>query len=123
MSGPFSLSQSPATRVFHEPHRLAIMSVLCAAERGRAFSDLRDECGLTDGNLNRHLKVLEDAGAVRISKAFVKSKPCTTLRISPKGLTMFSEYLDSLAVVLETARESLPEGTRVPSRLGRPAFA
>lgn len=119
MSAPVPLSESPVTRIFHEPHRLGIMSVLCAAERGRTFSDLKVECGLTDGNLNRHLRVLEDAGAVNVSKAFVKSKPCTTLRISPKGLAMFSKYLDSLAAVLETAREALPEGTRA----GRPALA
>ena len=53
-----SMSKEPATnaleRIFHEPNRLAIMSTLCAADEGLAFTDLRDACGLTDGNLNRH---------------------------------------------------------------------
>lgn len=53
------------SRVFHEPRRLAIMSVLCAsAPTGLSFSELRAQCGLTDGNLNRHLKTLEEAGAI-----------------------------------------------------------
>ena len=69
-------------RIFHEPNRLAIMSAVCAAKDGLSFPDLKAECELTDGNLNRHLKVLQDAGAVKIHKAFVKDKPRTTVRLS-----------------------------------------
>ena len=42
--------------------RLAITSALCQADDGKAFADLKQLCNLTDGNLNRHLKVLEEAG-------------------------------------------------------------
>ena len=45
-------------RLFHEPNRLAILSALCTARNGISFTDLRDACRLTDGNLNRHLKAL-----------------------------------------------------------------
>lgn len=43
-------------RVFHEPNRMSILSVLCASRGGMPFTELRDRCGLTDDNLNRHVK-------------------------------------------------------------------
>jgi DNA-binding transcriptional ArsR family regulator len=101
-------------RIFHEPGRLAIMSAVCAADKGVSFTELKESCNLTDGNLNRHLKVLEEAGAVRIEKTFVKSKPRTTIRISRKGLEQFSDYLAALAGVLENARKAMPAEKRKP---------
>ncbi len=95
-------------RLFHEPSRLAIMSALCAAEDGLTFGELKDTCDLTDGNLSRHLKALEEAGAVRIDKAFVGAKPRTTVRLTAAGLDRFREYLDALEEVLEKARHALP---------------
>ncbi|NQT94699.1 MAG: transcriptional regulator [Lentisphaerae bacterium] len=95
-------------RIFHEPNRLSIMSALCASRQGLAFGELRDTCALTDGNLNRHLKTLSDAGAVEIDKEFVGVKPRTTVRISKLGLERFNEYLGALTEVLEAAREALP---------------
>jgi DNA-binding transcriptional ArsR family regulator len=95
-------------RLFHEPNRLAIMSALCAADQGLTFNELKEECNLTDGNLNRHLKALDEAGAVTIEKAFVDLKPRTTIRISSKGLEKFSEYLEALGEVLKKAKTAVP---------------
>jgi len=95
-------------RLFHEPNRLAIVSALCAADDGLPFVGLRDACGLTDGNLNRHLKVLEEAGAVRIGKKFVDDKPRTTVRLSREGLQRFQDYLEVLTAVLKQAHRALP---------------
>ena len=95
-------------RIFHEPNRLAIMSHLCAAGAGVSFNELKEACNLTDGNLNRHLKALEEAGAVRIRKSFVQGKPRTTISISKGGLDRFSEYLSALSEVLEQASRAIP---------------
>ena len=95
-------------KIFHEPNRLAIMSALCAADQGMSFGELKLTCDLTDGNLNRHLKVLKENKVVRISKTFVADKPRTTVFISAKGLDRFNEYLSALAAVIEQAREALP---------------
>ncbi len=111
-------------KIFHEPNRLAIMSSLCAAEKGLTFNRLREQCSLTDGNLNRHLKVLEDTGAIRVSKAFVKNMPQTTVSLSKKGLKRFEEYLAALQQVLETAQQGLqaePQRQTVPT--GRTVMA
>ena len=94
-------------RIFHEPHRLAIMSALCGAMDGQAFNDLKSECELTDGNLSRHLKTLENAGAVRIKKSFVGSKPRTTVFASEEGREGFLEYLKALEGVLTRAAEAV----------------
>jgi DNA-binding transcriptional ArsR family regulator len=112
-------------RIFHEPSRLAIMSALCAERDGLSFTELREACRLTDGNLNRHLKVLEAHGAVRIAKRFVASKPRTTLHLTKAGLKRFQEYLDALALVLEKARRALPEESRrvLPAAAARLARA
>ena len=113
-------------RIFHEPNRLAIMSALAAAPRGRAFTEIRDECSLTDGNLSRHLKALEEAGAVRIRKAFVAGKPLTTVHLTAWGLERFSEYLAALAKVLRAAQQAVvPEKTtaRAGAGLWRPVRA
>ncbi len=95
-------------RIFHEPSRLAIMSALCAAEKGMTFGELKETCDLTDGNLNRHLAVLSEAGAVRIEKAFVDARPRTTVLLTKTGLARFMEYLDALTDVLKKARSAIP---------------
>ena len=95
-------------RIFHEPSRLAIMSTLCAAEKGMTFGELKETCDLTDGNLNRHLAVLSEAGAVRIEKAFVDARPRTTVLLTKTGLARFMEYLDALTDVLKKARSAIP---------------
>lgn len=109
ISNPFESIE----RIFHEPNRLSIMSALCAAEKGLAFGELKEICGLTDGNLSRHLKALEDAGAVRIEKKFVASKPRTTIFISADGLEKFNDYLNALGEVLKKAKKSLRPETSV----------
>lgn len=106
-------------KIFHEPNRLAIMSTLCAADRGIPFSDLKAACRLTDGNLNRHLKVLEEEGVIRMDKAFVQSRPRTTIYLTKTGFKRFNEYLSALAEVLEQARQAAGTEHR-KSRL--PAF-
>lgn len=99
-------------RIFHEPNRMAIMSVLCTAEKGLRFSDLKKSCNLTDGNLNRHLKVLSEAKTVTIKKKFVDDKPCTTISLSKLGLQRFSEYLNALEQVLKRAKDAVSEEAR-----------
>ena len=93
--------------LFHEPNRLAMMSALSQAIDGLTFNDLKRECGLTDGNLSRHLKTLEEAEAIRIEKTFVDAKPRTTVFLSDAGRKSFIEYLQALEEVLEKAARSV----------------
>lgn len=104
-------------KLFHEPNRLSIMSAVCGADEPLPFVELKELCGLTDGNLNRHLKVLEEAGAIGIRKAFVDGKPRTTVAITRRGLERFSAYLEVLGRVLRKAKRAMPperKGVELP---------
>jgi len=106
--------------VFHEPNRLSIMSALCNASDGMTFNELKEECDLTDGNLSRHLKALEDEKAVRIKKTFVKSKPQTTIYLTDRGRDSFIEYLQALEEVLKQAAGSLAQqDSKLPVQLAK----
>jgi DNA-binding MarR family transcriptional regulator len=107
MSSNISQQGEFLEKIFHEPNRLSIMSILCAAEKGMSFNEIRDECSLTDGNLSRHLKALEESGAVVVTKKFVDNKPRTTVSISAAGLERFTEYLSALSEILNKAKKSL----------------
>ncbi|MDA0322744.1 MAG: transcriptional regulator [Verrucomicrobia bacterium] len=111
-------------RVFHEPNRLAIMSALAAEDKGIAFTDLKATCNLTDGNLSRHLKALEDTGAVRIEKSFVGVKPRTTISMTVGGRAQFTTYLDALEQVLRAAEQAVAHSAPTASPpLGNKATA
>src|SRR5262249_56881382 len=69
-------------RVMHERARLSLLTSLAAHQKGLAFADLKRLCGLTDGNLSRHLRILEEAGLVEIAKAFPDNRPPTTCRLT-----------------------------------------
>ncbi len=94
-------------RIFHEPSRLAILSLLCSTANGVSFNELKEECQLTDGNLSRHLKTLEDSRVIRIEKKFIENRPRTTIFLTDGGRESFIEYLNALEEVLKKAETSL----------------
>lgn len=126
MKQPPEADMSALERIFHEPNRMAIMSVLCAASGELTFTELKGLTGLTDGNLSRHLKALEDDGVIRIRKAFVGVKPRTTVALTDKGLKRFDEYLSALSEVLRKAKQAVAtdrrKATAAPA-MGKKAFA
>ncbi len=96
-------------RVMHEKARLGVLSSLVAHPKGLAFADLKQLCGLTDGNLSRHLQVLQEAGLVEISKSFENNRPQTTCRLSRSGRKRFLEYLALLEQVVRDAAKTAGE--------------
>lgn len=105
---PFSALE----RVFHEPNRLAILSALAGAPDGLSFSELKETCGLTDGNLNRHLKALADADTVTTGKDRGKGRARTVVRLSDSGHEKFVAYLNTLEEVLQVAAKSVKQTKR-----------
>jgi DNA-binding transcriptional ArsR family regulator len=90
-------------RVIHERARLSVLTSLMVHPKGLSFGDLKQLCGLTDGNLSRHLQVLQEAGLVDISKAFDQNRPQTACRITPDGRRRYLEYLAVLESVVRDA--------------------
>lgn len=96
-------------RVIHEKARLGVLTSLMAHSKGLAFADLKQLCGLTDGNLSRHLQVLQDAGLVKITKGYEGNRPHTTCRLTGQGRKRFLEYLSVLEQVVSDAAEAADE--------------
>lgn len=93
-------------RVLHEKARLAILTSLADHPTGLGFTELRDLCGLTDGNLSRHVQILESAGILQVTKTFEGRRPHTSCQLTDGGRSRFSEYLSVLEQVLRAARRS-----------------
>ncbi|WP_062218687.1 winged helix-turn-helix domain-containing protein [Aureimonas sp. D3] len=97
-------------RVIHEKARLGVMTSLAGQPKGLGFADLKRLCGLTDGNLSRHLQVLEEAGFVRIDKSFSGKRPVTTCFLTEKGRESFLDYLAILEQVVRDAASASKRG-------------
>jgi DNA-binding MarR family transcriptional regulator len=87
-------------RVIHEKARLSVLTSLVAHPKGLVFGDLKQMCGLTDGNLSRHLQVLEEAGLIDIEKGYDRNRPQTVVRITSQGRTRYLDYLTVLEQVV-----------------------
>ena len=86
--------------VIHSRIRLAIMSVLISVDAAD-FVFLREKVNATDGNLSIHLKKLEEAGYVSVTKEFVGKKPVTTYKLNRKGRKAFEAYIDRLESMIK----------------------
>ncbi len=93
-------------RVIHERARLGGLTSLMARPKGVAFAELKSLCGLTDGNLSRHLQTLQEAGLVEVTKGFERNRPLTLCRITDEGRGRFLEYLEVLEQVVRDAAEA-----------------
>jgi len=90
-------------RVIHERARLSILTSLITNSKGVTFNDLKQLCALTDGNLSRHLRVLEKDNMVEIVKGHERNRPLTVCRITPSGRKRYLEYLSTLEQVVRDA--------------------
>lgn len=90
-------------RVLHEKARLGIVTSLAARSEGLLFTDLKSLCNLTDGNLSRHLAVLQEAQIVVIQKGKRGKRPQTLCRLSQSGRKRYLAYIAVLSAVLDDA--------------------
>jgi DNA-binding transcriptional ArsR family regulator len=79
----------------HQRSRLAILAVLYELSRAD-FRLLHQSTGLTDGNLGRHIQVLEGAGLVTVEKGYSGRKPHTVVEISPEGILALEAEVEVL---------------------------
>ena len=86
-------------RIMHERARLGVLTALLANPKGLPFAMIKKLCGLTDGNLSRHLEVLEAAKLIEITKT-AEVRPQSLCRITAEGRKRFLAYLAELERVL-----------------------
>jgi DNA-binding MarR family transcriptional regulator len=104
-------------RAIHEKARLGILTSLVAHPEGLLFNDLKELCSLTDGNLNRHLAVLDEAQIVTTKRPAKRGRPQTMVVMTPAGRRRFQQYLNVLEQVLADAAASQPQVAVIRGRV------
>jgi DNA-binding MarR family transcriptional regulator len=87
-------------RTIHEQGRLGLMSLLAAAPE-LSFTELRDHLGMTDGNVTTHIRTLQEAGYVSVTKSYEHKRPLTTCALTAKGRAAFTTYINSLEKIVQ----------------------
>jgi DNA-binding transcriptional ArsR family regulator len=89
--------------IIHQSTRLRIMAALDDDPDGAGltFARLKAILGTTDGNLGAHLRTLENAGYIAISKSSVGGRVSSTVAIAPKGRAAFIAHVGFLREVLD----------------------
>jgi DNA-binding MarR family transcriptional regulator len=87
-------------RVIHEKGRLAIMSMLAASPE-LSFTEMRDALSMTDGNLTTHIRTLQEAGYISVTKSFQNNRPHTTCSLTAAGHKAFTNYINLLEKIIQ----------------------
>ncbi|MGB2954501.1 MAG: transcriptional regulator [Anaerolineales bacterium] len=91
-------------QIIHTPARLRILVLLYVVE-SLDYVFLKNQTGLSWGNLATHLGKLESAGYIEIKKGYQGKKPQSLIQLTPQGRRAFREYKTKLVQVLD----DLPE--------------
>jgi DNA-binding MarR family transcriptional regulator len=89
--------------VIHAQARLRIVSALATHELGESitFPRLLELLDMTAGNLSTHLRKLEDAKYVLVTKTHEARVPVTYLELTKHGRRAFEDYTDALRALLK----------------------
>ena len=86
--------------VVHQRVRLGILAVLSETSEC-TFATLREQLGLTDGNLGGHIRILEQAELIQVHKGYEGRRPCTWLRLTRNGRTALRHEIAALQRLVE----------------------
>lgn len=90
-------------RIIHEKGRLAILSLMAATPE-LSFTEIRDTLSMTDGNLTAHIRTLQEAGLVSVTKTFQRGRPLTTYSLTISGKKAFATYIDLLEQIVRQTK-------------------
>jgi predicted ArsR family transcriptional regulator len=96
------VTQHPIHRLNDDVHqrvRLGILACLAGVTRAD-FAFLRAELGVTDGNLGRHLEVLDAAGLISLSKSSGTGRPRTWVKLTRAGREALRREVEALRQIL-----------------------
>jgi DNA-binding MarR family transcriptional regulator len=91
-------------RIIHEKGRMAIMSLLAASPE-LSFTEMRETLKMTDGNLSVHIRTLQEAGYVVVSKSYQNNRPLTTCALTAAGKKGFTEYINLLEQIVRQTKQ------------------
>ncbi len=98
-------SMSELDPVIHAPARLRLVATLSALGDGdtMSFPRLQKLLAMTGGNLSTHLRRLEDAGYVAVTKTHEGRTPATYVALTRAGRLAFENYTTTLRSLLDPA--------------------
>lgn len=91
----------------HQRVRLGILTVAREADRVE-FVFLKKHLAVTDGNLSRHLKVLEDSGLITLEKGYAGKRPRTWIALTREGAQALDAELRALRALVHRLEASGP---------------
>ncbi|MGA2141409.1 MAG: transcriptional regulator [Brevinematales bacterium] len=89
--------------IFQARARIGIMTILISSG-DTDFTDIKEQAGLTGGNLGAHIRVLEDAGYIEVIKGYAGRRPRTTCRVTQRGRETFLKYLTQMEEILKNLK-------------------
>ena len=94
--------------VIHAQARLRVVSALSVMRDADriAFPRLQETLRMTAGNLSVHLRKLEDAGYVEVTKTHRGRTPTTLVRLTHRGRLAFEDYTAALHALINPTEES-----------------
>ena len=75
-----------------------------AAAKLSGIACLRDTLNMTDGNLTTHIRTLQEAGYVSVTKSFQNNRPHTTCSLTASGKKAFTNYINLLEAIIQQNR-------------------
>jgi DNA-binding MarR family transcriptional regulator len=90
--------------VIHQQHRLRIMAALESAAESLDFAMLKAVSGATDGNLGAHIRTLQEAGYVEVTKEAIGGRTRTWVALNDTGRRAFREHVSFLEEILAPQR-------------------
>ena len=85
--------------IVHQRTRLGALALLKTGV-SLEFGAIRDALAVTDGNLNRHLKVLSDAGYIESRRVTGNGRPRTWLTITDAGVAALNAEIAALQALI-----------------------
>lgn len=82
-------------QVVHAPPRLQVCGLLAVVD-SMDFAAMRDQLGVSDSVLSKHVRQLEEAGYIRVHKAIRASRVRTSLALTATGRTAFQAHVAEL---------------------------
>lgn len=107
MTDPSEPGVTELDPVIHAQARLRVVSALSVLRDDDriAFPRLQESLGMTAGNLSVHLRKLEDAGYVEVTKTHRGRTPTTLVRLTRRGRLAFDDYTAALRALLDPQEE------------------
>ena len=107
MTDRSDLASTELDPVIHAQARLRVVSALSVLRDDDriTFPQLQESLRMTAGNLSVHLRKLEDAGYVEVTKTHQGRTPATLVRLTRRGRLAFDDYTAALRALLNPKEE------------------